>query len=84
MPGLVQTGAQVRDRYVASRPRCLALLHEMRRVEPQPAWTPSPNVFVFAADQTGGRQRKQAGGGMGTNTARQHAGMRRPVVFLNC
>ena len=39
-------------RYVASRPRCLALLHEMRRVEPQPAWTPSPNVFVFAADQT--------------------------------
>jgi hypothetical protein len=24
----------------------------MRRVEPQPAWTPSPNVFVFAADQT--------------------------------
>ena len=40
------------DRYVASRPRCLELLHEMRRVEPQPAWIASPNVFVFAADQT--------------------------------
>ena len=40
------------DHYVASRPRCLALLHEMRRVEPKPEWTASPDVFVFAADQT--------------------------------
>ena len=40
------------ERVIASRPSCLLVLEEMRRVEPQPAWIASPHLFVVGADQT--------------------------------
>jgi len=76
------------DRYVASRPRCLALLHEMRRVEPQPAWTHSPNVFVFAADQTycwqGCQKRGRARQGAERTDSSGMPMIIRSEVYLSC
>ncbi len=40
------------DRKVCSVISCIALLKEMRRVQPPPEWVPSPHVFVVGADQT--------------------------------